>query len=184
VRVEIVRNERVVDSSPTQQEFEREVKIRCDEKVMCVAKTRVILSDESAIDLIAKNTVGIGQLFRHLGILPDFQLLNVCSSSRSITIKSNPTESPTDAIYSSSEERGSSHLSFKCLVARAIVMETNALECGESTCLVPRGYASKYTSSSHPRFSYIRRERERREREREKERKRERLFLRMVLSLG
>lgn len=39
-----------------------------------MATSRIVISDEKILDLIKSNTVGIGQVFRYMNILPIFKL--------------------------------------------------------------------------------------------------------------
>lgn len=45
-----------------------------DEVVFCVATSVITVQDEQCRNLVASGTVGIGQLFRYLNILPEFHL--------------------------------------------------------------------------------------------------------------
>lgn len=50
-------------------------------KVFCTATGKVILHSEECVKAIESRKVGVGQLFKHLGILPSFQLINAGHSS-------------------------------------------------------------------------------------------------------
>ncbi|KAG0203353.1 hypothetical protein BGX28_004350 [Mortierella sp. GBA30] len=54
--------------------FQREVNLLCNNKVVCNAKSRVLIKDQKVHDLVVKNGVGIGQIFRYLDRLPSFEL--------------------------------------------------------------------------------------------------------------
>ena len=45
-------------------------------KVFCTATGKVILHSEECVKAIESKKVGVGQLFKHLGILPSFQLID------------------------------------------------------------------------------------------------------------
>ncbi|KAF9570001.1 hypothetical protein EC968_002360 [Mortierella alpina] len=54
--------------------FQREVNLLCNNKIVCNAKSRVLIKDQQVYDLVVKNGVGIGQIFRYLDRLPSFEL--------------------------------------------------------------------------------------------------------------
>ncbi|KAF9928915.1 hypothetical protein BGZ75_005069 [Mortierella antarctica] len=54
--------------------FQREVNLLCNNKIVCNAKSRVLIKDPKVYDLVVKNGVGIGQIFRYLDRLPSFEL--------------------------------------------------------------------------------------------------------------
>ncbi|KAF9581352.1 hypothetical protein BGW38_001666 [Lunasporangiospora selenospora] len=54
--------------------FQREVNLLCNNKVVCNAKSQVLIKDEKVFDLVVKKGVGIGQIFRYLDKLPSFDL--------------------------------------------------------------------------------------------------------------
>ncbi|KAF9946024.1 hypothetical protein BGZ72_000755 [Mortierella alpina] len=54
--------------------FQREVNLLCNNKIVCNAKSRVLIKDQKVYDLVVKNGVGIGQIFRYLDRLPSFEL--------------------------------------------------------------------------------------------------------------
>ncbi|KAG9320242.1 hypothetical protein KVV02_002932 [Mortierella alpina] len=54
--------------------FQREVNVLCNNKIVCNAKSRVLIKDPKVYDLVVKNGVGIGQIFRYLDRLPSFEL--------------------------------------------------------------------------------------------------------------
>ncbi|KAJ3249812.1 hypothetical protein HDU77_007420 [Chytriomyces hyalinus] len=67
--------------SPTQPqilaEFDRKVEILCNNRVVCTATSTVTLCNAEYLRLIDQEKIGIGQLFRYLNILPDFELIRV-----------------------------------------------------------------------------------------------------------
>ncbi|KAH6569010.1 hypothetical protein BSLG_002024 [Batrachochytrium salamandrivorans] len=82
VTVGIVRNALVQDPlNPDMLKFDREVDIHCLGKLCCNAKSDITVSDAKYIDLIVNKGIGIGQLFRYMNILPEFELLSVCRES-------------------------------------------------------------------------------------------------------
>ncbi|CAN0122010.1 unnamed protein product [Scytosiphon promiscuus] len=56
--------------------YEREVEISIFGNVFCVAKSLVVLHSPVCAEAVKTGSVGIGQLFRSLDILPSFELLN------------------------------------------------------------------------------------------------------------
>jgi hypothetical protein len=54
--------------------FEREVNLLCKNKIVCNAKSQVLIKDKSVYELVVEKGVGIGQIFRYLDRLPSFEL--------------------------------------------------------------------------------------------------------------
>ncbi|KAG0276021.1 hypothetical protein BGZ96_003514 [Linnemannia gamsii] len=54
--------------------FQREVNLLCNNKIFCNAKSQVLIKDQKVYDLVVKDGVGIGQIFRYLDKLPSFDL--------------------------------------------------------------------------------------------------------------
>ena len=50
-------------------------------KIFCTATSEIIVTNEAVLKLILSNRIGIGQLFRVLHILPEFQLLDIGKST-------------------------------------------------------------------------------------------------------
>ena len=75
VTVKIIQNECVSECMP--MKFQRSVELVCDGKVKCVADSSLAVSDPEIASLIVNDRIGIGQIFRHLNILPEFELLQV-----------------------------------------------------------------------------------------------------------
>lgn len=86
ITVNILKNElssRTADSVI----FDREVDLQRDDKevsllclfyeICCHASSTITIQDEHILFLITEQNVGIGQLFRYLNILPEFQLINL-----------------------------------------------------------------------------------------------------------
>jgi hypothetical protein len=71
--VEILRNERRKDTNV----FDREVLLLCGTKEFCRATSEIQILREDHLRLVVENRVGLGQLFRYLHVLPDFELLNM-----------------------------------------------------------------------------------------------------------
>ncbi|KAI8801360.1 hypothetical protein BJ742DRAFT_837723 [Cladochytrium replicatum] len=57
--------------------FKREVDIICREKVCCHATSTITISNAAYVSLVTEKGVGIGQLFRYLNMLPEFELLDL-----------------------------------------------------------------------------------------------------------
>jgi chorismate-pyruvate lyase len=57
--------------------YDREVTLHCFGQEICIAKSVVAISDPHIRDLIESQKVGIGQLYRALGILPWFELVDL-----------------------------------------------------------------------------------------------------------
>ncbi|KAG0250686.1 hypothetical protein BG011_008181 [Mortierella polycephala] len=78
VTVEIIENQQVPlhenEDPAVFARFRREVNLLCNGKVFCNAKSQVLIKDEKVYDLVVKNGVGIGQIFRYLDRLPSFDL--------------------------------------------------------------------------------------------------------------
>ncbi|KAI1300713.1 hypothetical protein EDD11_006025 [Mortierella claussenii] len=54
--------------------FQREVNLLCNDKIVCNAKSQVLIKDQAVFDLVVEKGVGIGQIFRYLDRLPSFEL--------------------------------------------------------------------------------------------------------------
>ncbi|KAF8923635.1 hypothetical protein BGZ52_009405, partial [Haplosporangium bisporale] len=78
VSVQILENTQVeltADEDPTVfARFQREVNLICNKKIVCNAKSQVLVKDEQVYDLVVNKGVGIGQIFRYLDRLPSFEL--------------------------------------------------------------------------------------------------------------
>lgn len=44
--------------------FVREVNLLCNEKIFCNAKSHVLITDQKVYDLVVKDRVAIGQIFK------------------------------------------------------------------------------------------------------------------------
>ncbi|KAF9160866.1 hypothetical protein DFQ26_005116 [Actinomortierella ambigua] len=78
VKVEILDNNKVAlrsdEDASVMARYHREVNLLCESKVVCNAKSQVLVSDKEIYDLVANKGVGIGQIFRYLDRLPSFDL--------------------------------------------------------------------------------------------------------------
>ncbi|KAF9109090.1 hypothetical protein BGX27_008017 [Mortierella sp. AM989] len=78
VSVEILENTQVplkTDEDPSViARFQREVNLLCNNKIVCNAKSQVLIKDQEVYDLVVDKGVGIGQIFRYLDKLPSFEL--------------------------------------------------------------------------------------------------------------
>ncbi|KAG0074474.1 hypothetical protein BGZ92_003370 [Podila epicladia] len=78
VSVQILENTQVEltpDEDPTVfARFQREVNLICNKKIVCNAKSQVLVKDQQVYDLVVNKGVGIGQIFRYLDRLPSFEL--------------------------------------------------------------------------------------------------------------
>ncbi|KAF9304563.1 hypothetical protein BGZ74_001224 [Mortierella antarctica] len=78
VSVQILENTQVEltpDEEPTVfARFQREVNLICNKKIVCNAKSQVLVKDQQVYDLVVNKGVGIGQIFRYLDRLPSFEL--------------------------------------------------------------------------------------------------------------
>nr|KAJ3422094.1 hypothetical protein HK105_001198 [Polyrhizophydium stewartii] len=85
VTVDIVRNVLVESSDhPVLLKFDREVNLVCMGKTCCNAKSTIQITKPEYVKLIVVDKVGIGQLFRFLNILPEFQLLKVARKTHTL----------------------------------------------------------------------------------------------------
>jgi hypothetical protein len=50
--------------TPILKRFDREVNLICEDKIVCNAKSDVIIKDHNIVQLIENDGLGIGQLFR------------------------------------------------------------------------------------------------------------------------
>jgi len=76
VTVDILKND-CVEGKDGHVKFERDVHLIVFGKVCCRAISTVTISNPAYLKLVIEDNVGIGQLFRYLSILPEFQLLDV-----------------------------------------------------------------------------------------------------------
>ncbi|KAI8818384.1 uncharacterized protein EV422DRAFT_589745 [Fimicolochytrium jonesii] len=72
--VKIIKNEKV---SAQASVFEREVDLLLQDKVCCKATSVVTISDAKYQRMLVEENIAIGQLFRYLNILPEYELKNV-----------------------------------------------------------------------------------------------------------
>uniref|UniRef100_A0A1D1YT43 tRNA dimethylallyltransferase n=1 Tax=Anthurium amnicola TaxID=1678845 RepID=A0A1D1YT43_9ARAE len=70
------------DKAPILKRFDREVNLICEEKIVCNAKSDVIIRDHNIVQLIENDGIGIGQLFRYLDKLPSFHLHYIGKSKK------------------------------------------------------------------------------------------------------
>lgn len=73
ISVTVVRNILVDDESEAY--YDRCVTLNCKDIVLCVASSKVYCISDEAKEAVASGNVGIGQLFKHFNILPEFELL-------------------------------------------------------------------------------------------------------------
>ncbi|KNC82040.1 hypothetical protein SARC_05677 [Sphaeroforma arctica JP610] len=57
--------------------YDREVELLIFDQVFCIATSEIHLDRKEYVDLVEINRIGLGQLFRHLNLLPFFHLLKV-----------------------------------------------------------------------------------------------------------
>lgn len=71
VMVEVLLCERVQD-----RVYDREVNLLMDGQKFCNAKGKIELLDDDCVEAVESKNVGVGQLFRYLGLLPSFELID------------------------------------------------------------------------------------------------------------
>eukprot|EP00126_Sphaerothecum_destruens_P003834 Sdes_comp17625_c0_seq2m6890 len=76
VFLDIVYNRKREDSPPDCPVYDRQITLTCKGQQFCVATSTVKLSSQRIIDLVEKDGIGIGQLFRNLKLVPTFRLLS------------------------------------------------------------------------------------------------------------
>ncbi|KAG0000583.1 hypothetical protein BGZ80_005965 [Entomortierella chlamydospora] len=54
--------------------FQHEVNFLCNSKIVCNAKSQVLIKDQEVYDLVVEKGVGISPIFRYLDKLPSFEL--------------------------------------------------------------------------------------------------------------
>ncbi|CAE7223134.1 unnamed protein product [Symbiodinium microadriaticum] len=85
IKVEVIFNrdiqEVVAWVQPHVKQYDRRVQMSCKDKVFCVATSRIILSDQGAVDAVESGGVGIAQLYKHFKILPHFYLVDAGQES-------------------------------------------------------------------------------------------------------
>ena len=57
--------------------YDREVDLLMGGQKFCNAKGKIELLDDDCVEAVESKQVGVGQLFRYLGLLPDFELIEV-----------------------------------------------------------------------------------------------------------
>lgn len=57
--------------------YDREVDLVVNGQVACTARGEIVLHSDECIEAIESKSIGVGQLFRFLGVLPTFTLLGV-----------------------------------------------------------------------------------------------------------
>ncbi|KAI9332840.1 hypothetical protein BDR26DRAFT_869023, partial [Obelidium mucronatum] len=85
ISVKIIKNERKIPAkapitaadNAILAEYDRHVELLCESQVLCTATSTVTLWNPEHLRLVDQEKIGIGQLFRYLNILPDFELLQV-----------------------------------------------------------------------------------------------------------
>eukprot|EP01135_Chromosphaera_perkinsii_P006528 Nk52_evm1s538 gene=Nk52_evmTU1s538 len=81
VSVDIVYNRRVKETTGGGDKglpavYERQVTLHCREEQFCTATSKIILNTAELVRLVEEERIGLGQLFRHLRLLPTFYLLS------------------------------------------------------------------------------------------------------------
>ena len=56
--------------------YDREVDLLMDGQKFCNAKGKIELLDDDCVEAVESKKVGVGQLFRYLGLLPSFELID------------------------------------------------------------------------------------------------------------
>eukprot|EP01117_Protostelium_nocturnum_P018211 TRINITY_DN7574_c0_g1_i1.p1 TRINITY_DN7574_c0_g1~~TRINITY_DN7574_c0_g1_i1.p1 ORF type:complete len:208 (-),score=59.57 TRINITY_DN7574_c0_g1_i1:227-850(-) len=74
VSISVLKNVPITLTEGNLGEYDREVELKCGSIVLCNAKSRICIKDQKILDLIEKEGVAIGQLFRYLDKLPSFCL--------------------------------------------------------------------------------------------------------------
>ncbi|KAI9091723.1 hypothetical protein DFS34DRAFT_634669 [Phlyctochytrium arcticum] len=75
VTVQIHKNNLIPSSSQTTTTYARRVTLHVLSHTFCTASSTIHISAPDLLDLITVKQVGIGQLFRYLNILPEFELV-------------------------------------------------------------------------------------------------------------
>ncbi|KAJ1853919.1 hypothetical protein GGH12_004514 [Coemansia sp. RSA 1822] len=76
VSVEVVYNApEPCDKPGMPVRYSRDINLVCNRRVVCSAQSTVELLTCKAVDLVVRQGVGIGQLFRYMNVLPMFRLL-------------------------------------------------------------------------------------------------------------
>ncbi|KAJ1995034.1 hypothetical protein H4R33_000049 [Dimargaris cristalligena] len=87
VTIKVIRNEPVLGKPAVFMEsytepagallFNREVQLKIGDRILCVAQSKIAVTDSRFKDLLITKGVGIGQVFHYAKIVPDFRLLKV-----------------------------------------------------------------------------------------------------------
>lgn len=85
IKVEVIFNREIQEmiswAHPFVKQYDRRVQMSCCGEVFCVATSRIILSEQRAVDAVESGGVGIAQLFKHFRILPRFYLTDAGAQS-------------------------------------------------------------------------------------------------------
>ena len=80
-------------------ELKREVELRIFDIIFAIATSTVCVTTDALIDAIEKDGLGIGQLFRHQNIMPEFELENAGHLSPGPLSEDEDETPPTDRIW-------------------------------------------------------------------------------------
>ena len=58
----------------------RQVHLKCDSRILCVATSSVVVTSPECERLLLDEKFALGQIFRHLRVYPEFSLLDVATS--------------------------------------------------------------------------------------------------------
>lgn len=79
IKVEVLYNQEIKEMAfwnhASVKQYDRRVQMSCgSSNVFCVATSRVIISDEKAVEAVVSAGVGIAQLYKHFSVMPQFYL--------------------------------------------------------------------------------------------------------------
>ncbi|KAL7753213.1 hypothetical protein RI367_000988 [Sorochytrium milnesiophthora] len=60
--------------------IDREVRLLCDGRLLCIARSYLRITNPAYLDLLHTQAVGLGQFFRHVNVLPRFELLEAAKT--------------------------------------------------------------------------------------------------------
>ncbi|KAJ9057649.1 hypothetical protein DSO57_1020521 [Entomophthora muscae] len=75
IKIVIVKNVLRGVSGHVPATYDREVHIFCEAKMVCKATSVIEVSEPRFIKMLEDDSVGVGQLFRYISVLPEFKLL-------------------------------------------------------------------------------------------------------------
>ncbi|KAJ1967502.1 hypothetical protein H4R34_006383, partial [Dimargaris verticillata] len=65
------------DPTPGALLYDREINLVATERVLCIATSKIAITNDTFQRMLVQDGVGIGQLFHYAGVVPKFRLLQI-----------------------------------------------------------------------------------------------------------